>query len=162
MKSQIKFIEEFRCAFLMFENGVTGMHHSSFAGSHANRFGQLAPEARLEACKNAAIDEMKKLQPSVEEGLAITPPKGFVFAGVSKHTDPRDIAAGFRTPARNSKEEKQTDARLGKATWLLYRLPTGLDATFVPRKSDWENKFAAPRGAAASVTKPHQLVAVQQ
>lgn len=162
MKSQITFIEAFGTAFLSFNNGVAEMHHDFFTGTFAGQFRNCTPEVRKQKCKAAALAAAKKLQPSVEEALNLTAPEGFVFAGINHHADPRDMAAGFRAPARKSVEEKKTDSRIGKAAWMLYRLSTGLDATFVPAASDWTNKFASPRGAAARITQPHQIEAHAQ
>jgi hypothetical protein len=149
MKSEIFFSEACGTAFLMFRNECAIMHHSFFAGSYS-----VQHPHNSEAQKQAALAQAKKLQPSVDEALSLNPPAGFVFAGIDELTQRGVVAAGFREPARRSKAEKATDARIGRPARLLYRLSTGLDATFVPVTSDWNGEFAAPRGAGARVTRP--------
>ena len=128
-------------AILAFFNGSTEMHHTRFSGAFAH-FGQKA--------KAMTIKAVMVFQPSLEEALNLSAPEGYVFAGIDEMTQTDQPAVvGFRSPARKWKQEKKTDARIGRAKWLLYRLSTGYDATFVPAGSDWGNSFASPRGAGA-------------
>lgn len=138
MKSTIKFSDGF--ARVIFSNGITQLEHNFFAGQYPG-----GPKKK----KSAALAAARRLQPSVDEALKLTPPSGYAFAGIDEHSQNHSIAAGFRKPKRAWKEEKRTDARIGNANWLLYRLSTGMDATFIPVASDWENKFTIGRGAGA-------------
>jgi hypothetical protein len=147
MKTKITFVREFNTAFLFFHNTIVFMAHAAIATNKSAK-------ARAEA-----IRRVTDYQASVEEALEISPPNGYVFAGVDEMTQTGDVLNGFRKPNRKSKEEQKTDAKLGKAEWLLCRLSTGLDATFVPIKSDWQNEFASPQGSGARIMQPHQILA---
>jgi hypothetical protein len=145
MKSSVKFVEKFNCAFVTFNNGIVDLHHDFQA------------KGQKKNARSIAIKRAKDIQISVEEALILNPPKGYAFCGVFENGDVRGVTNGFRRPARQSEAEKKSDKKLGKADWLLFRLITGLDATFVPVKSDWKNEWASPRGGAARITQPHQI-----
>jgi len=144
MKSTVKFVEKYNCAFVVFGNGIADLHHD------------FQPTTRAEQHRLAALRKAREIQISVEEALTLNPPKGYVFCGVFANGDVRGVTSGFRRPGRRSAAEKKSDKKLGKADWLLFRLITGLDATFVPVESDWKNKWTCPRGGTARITQPHQ------